>query len=467
MRALDAVTDRLAAPLSGGERARAVAVLARIATGLVLLHQALDSLGFVALLGPQAAPAAGRWMLGTAAASALLVAGLMTPLALGWLIYVFAFASSTGSLGNQVTLVLLWGLLLLNAGRFGSADALLARRWPRLLGWLYALGHDPVPGKALGLVRLGLLVLFWGVCLVAMVWHARDDYWRSGEALPMALTGPFYSDWSGRFRALAEWSPGLFWAACAAGLAVQSAWEVLLVPLVFWKPARWFVRWQGVGFFACSVVLLNLQYLPVVELCLWLLLFGDSFGAAKDEAAAPARPVVGTAFAFGSLAAVGLLIGLALAHPSYLHRETASRRELLVRRALGLFGQRLVSVFNKADLELNRPFMVIHEVDGEGRHLRLVPCFDTHGTRLRYMRNDILCYHFAIPWQHAPIEDKFLGGDPARPGPFSLRVARSVSALDARLNRLAGTRRYRVEIYRRELLAGAAPSRWGKAARVA
>ena len=65
-----------------------------------------------------------------------------------------------------------------------------------------------------------------------------------------------------------------------------------------------------------------------------------------------------------------------------------------------LFAQGPVDVMNRLDIErVGQHFFVVCEVDESGVPVRVVPYLDDAGGRLDYLRNDLLYYRYALPWQ--------------------------------------------------------------------
>jgi hypothetical protein len=276
-------------------------------------------------------------------------------------------------------------------------------------------------------------------------------------------------------------APFAYVVFCSTALVLQSIWELFLVPLMYSRWTRPFVLLQGLGFFAMSLVLLNLQYLPLVELVLWALLFGPA-GIAWLRARFPsllAPRMLATPEAdperisFGSRLLPALLVVvlfLAVVQnaispyllPESLARYTArwhSRAQVV----FFPFAQQPVNVFNKLDLGMGAAFFVLHEVDEEGRHIRTVPIYDDEGGRLDYLRNDLLYFGYSLHWQRRKMEVKFVDGDPNRPAPATLDLVGRVALLDSVLTGGDRERLYEVRFYTREMLDDVVPVRWSEA----
>jgi hypothetical protein len=129
----------------------------------------------------------------------------------------------------------------------------------------------------------------------------------------------------------------------------------------------------------------------------------------------------------------------------------------------GMFGQKPINVFNKADVSMSDAHLVLHEVDAAGRHLRVVPFMDLEGGRLDYLRNDLLYFNHSLRWQREDWANKFIGGDPSRPGDSTRWLAHKVARLDAVLTGPDRPRRYVAQVHVRKMNMDAAPPRWSDA----
>jgi hypothetical protein len=461
---LGSITNFLLGPFhttASPRRVVGVVEACRIVLGLLLVHQTVDVLGFAFVMGPDT-PLFGWSAVRTLVAAGCLTVGFLTPVAAVALVVQYGLCTLTFSLGDQLTVVVLWALVLMGAGGTASVDALLLGRWPALGRWLRLLAVDPNSTRGLAWARFSILLLYWGVCLVAMLFHLDDEFWWKGQVLSVALTGPYLSNFHDVFRQGLEASPSLFFLVCAMGLAVQVMWETLLLPLMYFRLGRWFVLAQGVMFFTISIVCMNLQYLPLIELVLWGLLFGTGWRLQPAAQTQPVgAPVFPRVFALTAVAAVVLHLGMynypfkvsnAFHHP---------RLYLRLQPFFCLLAQRPVCVFNRDDMIINDCWLVVHETDEAGRHLRIAPYLDVQGSRLSYMRNDLLYFVVSLRWHRAALASRFRDEDLTRPTDTTLDVAHKVALLDARLT--GGTdrpRHYRVEVFRRHLDEQVSPPRW-------
>ncbi len=243
--------------------------LARILVGLGIFHSYLDSLGFSILLLPQSTFKA----ITVLALSVFFMIGLFTPLTCGLLIYHF-ISPVVPYLGTMVLIMLLWGMLFIGVGRRWSIDAYLLNspHTQRLIKYLYAFSL-PSGNVSLAKIRFFILFLFWCVSVRAMVFHLDDSSWLHGKTLQLIFTTPYLTDHYLYFREFSQMFPLAYDLLCKSGLFIQSFWEILLFPLMYFGWGRIFVMVQGMAFFLISLLLLNLGYLPYYEICMWIFLF--------------------------------------------------------------------------------------------------------------------------------------------------------------------------------------------------
>jgi predicted DCC family thiol-disulfide oxidoreductase YuxK len=255
--------------------------LVRILVGLGIFHSYLDVLGYSIFLTPQSEFKA----ISVLVLSFLFTIGLFTPLICGLLIYYFAYPIIP-YLGTMVLVILLWGMFFIGVGRRWSIDAYLLKSpaTQRLLKYLYIFSL-PLGNISLSKIRFLTLFLFWVICFRAMAFHLDDPYWLHGETLQLVFTTPYLTDHYLYFREFSQSFPLIFDLLCKLGLFIQSFWELLLFPLMYFVWGKFFVMVQGLAFFLVSFFILNLGYLPYFEICMWVFLFnyGQCFSLKKGQ----------------------------------------------------------------------------------------------------------------------------------------------------------------------------------------
>jgi hypothetical protein len=464
---------------SGTTRNLATTVeVVRVGFGLAVLHQSLDIYGF-ALLSSEPAFLATTTLI-AALLGLLVAAGALTSLALLGFLALVTLAPPVGYLGMQVARLVAFGLLLLDAGQAAGLGALVRKRMRRGSGLEARLSFGERSPAALARTRLLLVALYWTVAFSGIRFHLEDPFWHRGDVLQLALTTPYLTDHYAFFETVRDRAPVLYDRVLTLGLGVQAAWQSLLLLLFLprWRILQAFAVLQGLAFFLVSLFVLNLGYLGVFELLLWMLLFGYrpffGLGSASDTTPAPApeRPALAHRLVLGLGAAAFFLFLLqsvaGLLHPSLGSVLRAGVRASGLQELLRLFGQQSVNVFNREDLTMGAAHVVVVETDETGRPLRVVPFQDTNGGRLDYLRNDYLYFQRSLKWQRLPATAKFLLGDPGRPAPATLELVEGVVDLDVCLTGGRAPRHYEAFVLVRDLEEGplfplwSAPRRGGR-----
>ncbi len=458
---------------STGQIASVIAIL-RIVFGLGVVHRYADQLGFAAIGGD---PDYLRFAYSLAVILGLCIAsGVLTPIALVAFIFLFSLnRPGSPTLGDQLLGLNSWVILLSAGGLKWGVDGLLARTpaFRPLYRWIYVLGRVPTP-ENFAVIRFIALFAFWGVCIAAGSFHLFSELWREGKALQVGLTTPYFSDFADVLVRFREASPGLFDILLALALYVQWTWELFLIPCMYlgW-PTRLFVAFQGTGFFIASITLMNLGYLPVNELILWGLLFGPQLAGAIGPrwSETPAYEILREGRGLiDRLAAIFVLVVIVFNIMNLIEnldgRPPAPFRTRYWDHVHRLFGQEKVNVMGERVFLSGNAHAVIAELDAEGHPCRIVPYQDLRGGRLDYLRNDLLYFHYSLPWQKAQpklIKEKHLLDEDSRTRNLIDRVVR----LDTLLVDPDRPRTYRVYSFRQPLIEAMPNWYWGKSELVA
>ena len=193
--------------------------------------------------------------------------------ALGAVVFDSHFATRT--LGTDVLTGVMFVLFLINSGQRYSIDRLICARggvWQRVLGpiqWFCGAHemHHIKTAYVLGFVFYALL------SFVALSFHLVDPFWLSGLTTKSLLTNSYLCKHYQLFRSFEGYAPvalSLFSIFSAIG---QSVFQLLMIPLMFWRWGRHFVCLWGFSFFLISLLFIHLSYLPHIELVLWTLIF--------------------------------------------------------------------------------------------------------------------------------------------------------------------------------------------------
>lgn len=462
--------DRFFSPffLSASEsRWRVNVEVGRILLGVMIIHRFLDVFGVAAVGNAESIRTA---CLTAVFLGICILIGFMTPIALVLKGVLFLIQPPFfGTLGDQAALLVLWILLFLGAGRKWGVDSVLLKRpgASALMERIYWMNLQPTPGNFARVRFFGLLT-FWSINFSAIAYHFFDPFWLRGEVLQLSMTSAFWNDHYLLFERLRTASPTLFVWLCKSGLYIQAFFETFLLPLMFlgWV-GRFFVFAQGLGFFLISLLFINLGYLPIHELILWLLLFGyrdavlpwsrkpevhDQTGASKS--------LEGFILAVIMVCLTFNVLNLAAIHRAGWNGKWPWTQPIwkIVHRSLG---QDPVNVFNKTDLETGAFKMVIWVVDEEGHPVRVVPFMGPNGGRLDYLRNDYIYFGRTLRWLRTPESAKFVDGNYEAFGPMTSQVVSTILELDSLVTGLDRPRRYRVEIGRRDIIETERFLAWG------
>jgi len=284
---LEALLESFLVPDSRERIARKVAVC-RCLFGALVAWRFAHVYGFSVVADD---PMQVRWYAGVGAVlGAAICVGLLSQVCLCLLALVFLVqAPFASTLGDQVALLTAYGLILAGSSEAWAVDRIVLPRCAsplsRKLLRLFALPFTP---ESFACLRVALIALFWGICFTAMSFHFLDELWARSRVLHLLFTMPYMSSLYPWMSRAAESAPVLYDFLCRTALWAQGAWELFLLPLMFWRWGRLFAKWQGLAFFLVSAVGINLDYLPFTELVFWLLVFNYRV---PRTVAAPRAPV--------------------------------------------------------------------------------------------------------------------------------------------------------------------------------
>jgi len=210
----------------------------------------------------------------------MLLFGFLTPAALVLLIYSyqrFDFLMNTATLGSSVLGLVFLVLLAGNAGMRYSVDGLLIKRWPKLIPIRFIkLLYQLIGTRTARQYRILYFVMFVSYSFMhlgAAMFHLHDQYWLEGRTMQVMFTN---SDLSSHYQFFRAWD--IYWPESLhylswAGTRLQIFWQILMVPLCYFKIGMYFVIGWGLQFFIWSIVCLQLSYLSHLEFVLWAIFF--------------------------------------------------------------------------------------------------------------------------------------------------------------------------------------------------
>jgi predicted DCC family thiol-disulfide oxidoreductase YuxK len=190
---------------------------------------------------------------------------------------------STKTLGTTILINLLVIFLLTNSGRYFSIDNLLLKKstfFSKLLFKSYTFIGIP---NSLGIRRAYFLgfILYAISSLFALFLHIQDPYWIEGVTIKSMLSNSFLCKYALNFRYLEFLFPKIFDIVSIVGVVLQSVFQILMIPLVFFKAGKKYIKIWGFIFFTISLFFLSLSYLPHIELILWIVIFCPLQSATK------------------------------------------------------------------------------------------------------------------------------------------------------------------------------------------
>lgn len=208
----------------------------------------------------------------------LFTIGFLTPILNLFLIIVLPILDSvlsTKTLGTTILVNLLVVLLLTNSGQYFSIDNLILKNnsfFSKSLFKIYGFIGFP---NSLGIKRAYFLgfILYAVSSLFALLLHIQDPYWLGGVTVKSMLSNSFLCKHAFVFRDLEFLFPKLFDVISIIGIVFQSVFQILMIPLLFFKKGKEYVKIWGFVFFTISLFLLSLSYLPHLELILWIIIF--------------------------------------------------------------------------------------------------------------------------------------------------------------------------------------------------
>ncbi|MBR0875093.1 DUF393 domain-containing protein [Bradyrhizobium tropiciagri] len=208
-----------------------------------------------------------------------LTVGFFTPVATMALllgaVFSFDLTFSAGTLGTHVLLMTNLPLLLFPAGTALSLDARLMTS-PGVLGsmvrGLYGLLGKPTMQRS-RIGRLLAVTSYSGLCLYSILWHLDDPAWLKGYANLQVMTSFYLSRYPDFFQWLYHAYPSIALLLSRTSIYLIMIWEMFFWVFLFGSFTRYYVLWIGAIFLCISGFLLQLSYLPWVEMVFFTLVF--------------------------------------------------------------------------------------------------------------------------------------------------------------------------------------------------
>ncbi len=182
----------------------------------------------------------------------------------------------TFTLGTSILMVTLLPLLLVNSGQFYSVDRWILKRGGVLskfiapfYKWVGALNEADMH-RAYFLSFVCYAIISFGALLL----HVQDIYWVEGLTTKSLLLNSYLCKHYNWFRFIDLHAPYLLSVLSISAGVLQSIFQFLMIPLMFFRIGSRFVFFWGMLFFLISLFFINLSYLPPIEILLWLLILG-------------------------------------------------------------------------------------------------------------------------------------------------------------------------------------------------
>lgn len=261
-------------------------------------------------------------------------------------------------------------------------------------------------------------IIFGIVNLASVFGHLLDPFWLNGQALQITFQNPFYSRYFELISAIANAQPLLYQSICILAEFFQISWQLLMVPLIFFRWGRIFVCGWGVIFLGLSLILLKLSYLSSFLCILWFALFFNSsflkdfsfgtlprnnlFEPLKQPAGFCAVPFI-TMFIVASFFTSFHFLSSRFSNQNIAEFRYDLLKQELPGFVINLFdfsaivGLLTPNVFNTPDVLAAKTFIVVEKQPSLSEKWVLVPFIGYKGERLEYNSNNLIYYGVSIP----------------------------------------------------------------------
>lgn len=344
--------------------------------------------------------------------------GLLTPISLVFLNVLVVYTDKKlgiYSLGTAGLSNVAFLLFFVQAGYTLSLDRILTHRMPLLQVFYPASWRSAQSLKASLLLAF---VIFGLVNLASVAGHLLDPFWLNGQALQVTFQNPFYSNYFEQIGALARAYPNIYGLICILAEFLQIAWQLFMIPFLWFRWGRIFVCTWGVIFIGLSFVILKLSYLSYFLLILWFALFWKSSfwnntrvqpakseqfkSIIKQPSTILAAPFIAFFLAASIVSASHLIVARLKMQNTQDFRYDLLKQRLpsLVLKSYDLaatVGLLTPNVFNTPDVLAAEHFVLLERRINGATNWELVPFIGYNGERLEYNSNDLIYYGVSIP----------------------------------------------------------------------
>ncbi len=199
--------------------------------------------------------------------------------------YVHDMMLSTFTLGSCLAQILIMIFMFLPAGRCFSIDAIMMSTdslTGRILASIYSFFGRQTTNR-IAIVKFCAFISYGLLCMYSVYEHFRDPYWARGIANVMLLSSNWLVAPYESFRSIFSTYGKTAIIISMISLYIMMAWEFVIIPFALIKGiTRQFVIWWGLAFFAVSLFVLQLSWLPYYQIILFAILFWPGYFLNRD-----------------------------------------------------------------------------------------------------------------------------------------------------------------------------------------
>jgi hypothetical protein len=221
----------------------------------------------------------------------------------------------------------------------------------------------------------------------AFYFHINDEAWLKGETLKILFSSSYLCRFNELFLLFDNSYPKTFFIFSQVGVLLHSAFQILLPFAFLNKYIFKFIFFWGWAFFISSFIFIELSYLPILEIILWISLFHSN-----DKLK---HPKIHSSL-FIKFATIYFLIALSHGYYNTYYRNT------FLYKFYKIIGIEAPNVFNKHDLNLSNSWTVVEKKKiadpltlelSSGDMFTHVPITKIDGSKDYFQYNDLLYQH--------------------------------------------------------------------------
>ncbi|MDB2469161.1 hypothetical protein N9X39_03715 [Alphaproteobacteria bacterium] len=302
-------------------------------------------------------------------------------------------------------------IVLIPSGHYYSIDRLLRKR--EGVGVIDSLRCSPT---FIQNTYICAFFIFAISNLASLAGHALSENWIDLSVIEQTFKNPFYSKYYSFFLNLEGRSDFAFSFLSRLSTIFQMLWQLLMIPMIFFKFGRYIVMLWGFAFFLMSEIFLNLGYLDMYLFALWSLLFIGLPNLFPRVVAKEKRSLQRfvkfpfyivfpffLAFTLASSSTAFQLFKITTgasnsnSSPMAVIKSELSDSTLFLHGFANFVGLGAPNVFNKPDMDAAFIYLILERFDAEADEWALVPFTNYEGGRLKMHRSDLVRYKYSIP----------------------------------------------------------------------